>query len=170
MLRSAKQEGCVVDQEEARRQSADAAVDAVLTASRLLVAISARSFAEVENMLTLPQFRMLVVLDRTDTMNISRLGEHLDVIPSTAMRMVDRLAAAGMVRRDSSSSNRREVLVTLTPDGRRVVRKVTRRRRSELARIVQALAPAEQRKLVSALSAFTAAGGEPAVEGTDLAW
>jgi DNA-binding MarR family transcriptional regulator len=170
MLRSAKQEGCVVDQEEARRQSADAAVDAVLTASRLLVAISARSFAEVENMLTLPQFRMLVVLDRTDAMNISRLGEHLDVIPSTAMRMVDRLAAAGMVRRDSSSSNRREVLVTLTPDGRRVVRKVTRRRRSELARIVQALAPAEQRKLVSALSAFTAAGGEPAVEGTDLAW
>ncbi|MGN6576073.1 MAG: MarR family winged helix-turn-helix transcriptional regulator [Nocardioides sp.] len=160
----------MADQEEARHQTADAAVDAVLTASRLLVAISARSFAEVENMLTLPQFRMLVVLDRADAMNISRLGEHLDVIPSTAMRMVDRLAAAGMVRRDASSSNRREVLVMLTPEGRRVVRRVTRRRRNELARIVQALAPAEQRKLVSALSAFTAAGGEPVVDGTDLAW
>jgi DNA-binding MarR family transcriptional regulator len=170
MLRNAKQEGCMADQEQARHETADAAVDAVLTASRLLVAISARSFAAVENALTLPQFRMLVVLDRTDGMNISRLGEHLDVNPSTAMRMVDRLTANGMVRRDASSANRREVLVSLTPEGRRVVRKVTRRRRSELARIVQALAPAEQRRLVSALSAFTAAGGEPAVEGTDLAW
>jgi DNA-binding MarR family transcriptional regulator len=160
----------VADQKETRHETADAAVDAVLTASRLLVAISARSFAEVENMLTLPQFRMLVVLDRGDAMNISRLGEHLDVIPSTAMRMVDRLAAAGMVSREASTANRREVLVALTPEGRRVVGKVTRRRRRELARIVQALAPAEQRKLVSALSAFTAAGGEPAVEGTDLPW
>ena len=106
----------MADREQAPQGTADAAVDAVLTASRLLVAISARSFAAVENTLTLPQFRMLVVLDRTDGMNISRLGEHLDVIPSTAMRMVDRLAGAGMVRRDPSSSNRREVLVNLTPE------------------------------------------------------
>jgi DNA-binding MarR family transcriptional regulator len=149
---------------------ADAAVDAVLTASRLLVAISARSFAPVENTLTLPQFRMLVVLDRGEAMNISRLGEHLDVTPSTAMRMVDRLVAAGMVRRESSDANRREVLVSPTPNGRRVVRTVTRRRRAELAAIVQALSPAEQRRLVSALAAFTAAGGEPGVLDADLAW
>ncbi len=156
--------------DRAPQETADAAVDAVLTASRLLVAISARSFGAVENTLTLPQFRMLVVLEHTEAMNISRLGEHLDVIPSTAMRMVDRLATAGMVRRDASSSNRREVLVSLTPEGRRVVRKVTRRRRSELARIVETLTPAERRRLVSALQAFTAAGGEPTVDDTDLAW
>lgn len=38
-------------------------VTALLTASRLLVAVSARSLAAVEESLTLPQFRMLVVLD-----------------------------------------------------------------------------------------------------------
>jgi DNA-binding MarR family transcriptional regulator len=149
---------------------AEAAVDAVLTASRLLVAISARSFAPVENTLTLPQFRMLVVLDRSEAMNISRLGEHLDVTPSTAMRMVDRLVAAGMVRRESSDANRREVLVAPTPNGRRVVRTVTRRRRAELSAIVQALSPAEQRRLVAALAAFATAGGEPGVHEADLAW
>ncbi|MBS2539761.1 hypothetical protein KGQ20_44170 [Catenulispora sp. NF23] len=40
----------------------DRVTDAVLTASRLLVAVSARSLNEVEDSLTLPQFRALVVL------------------------------------------------------------------------------------------------------------
>ena len=40
----------------------DAVTCAVLTASRLLVAVSARSLAEVGERVTLPQFRMLVVL------------------------------------------------------------------------------------------------------------
>jgi DNA-binding MarR family transcriptional regulator len=170
MLRNAKQEVPMTDHARPDQETTEAAVDAVLTATRLLVAISARSFAVVEDTLTVPQFRMLVVLARTDRMNISRLGEHLAVIPSSAMRMVDRLATAGMVRREASSSNRREVLVSLTPEGRSVVGKVTRRRRDELARIVAALAPAEQRRLVDALRAFTAAGGEPPAGDADLAW
>lgn len=43
--------------------NAEAMVNALLTASRLLVAVSARSLAAVEEALTLPQLRMLVVLD-----------------------------------------------------------------------------------------------------------
>ena len=41
----------------------DDLTDAVLTASRLLVAVSARSLAAVEETLTLPQLRMVVLLD-----------------------------------------------------------------------------------------------------------
>ena len=40
----------------------DEMTTAVLTASRLLVAISARSLAAVEDTVTLPQFRLLVLL------------------------------------------------------------------------------------------------------------
>ncbi|BBJ46050.1 hypothetical protein SSPO_087680 [Streptomyces antimycoticus] len=47
----------------ASESDAEAMVTALLTASRLLVAVSARSLAAVEDSLTLPQFRMLVVLD-----------------------------------------------------------------------------------------------------------
>ncbi|GHK04974.1 hypothetical protein SY2F82_67710 [Streptomyces sp. Y2F8-2] len=39
----------------------DAVTRAVMTASRLLMGIAARSLAQVEEPVTLPQFRMLVV-------------------------------------------------------------------------------------------------------------
>ena len=42
-------------------QSVDAITDALITASRLLVSISARSLAEVDDTITLPQFRVLVI-------------------------------------------------------------------------------------------------------------
>lgn len=77
----------------------DALTDAVLTASRLLVAVSARSLAAVEDTITLPQFRMLVILDSRGPMKLSSLAGPLDVNPSTATRMVDRLLATEMIAR-----------------------------------------------------------------------
>jgi DNA-binding MarR family transcriptional regulator len=154
-------------------ESADEVVTSVLTASRLLVAVSARSLASVEETLTLPQFRMLVVLDSRGAMNISRLGEHLDVIPSTAMRMVERLVAAGMLEREPNPSNRREIFVSLTDAGRNVVHQATERRRAEIARIVAAMPPRQRTGLIKALHAFAQAGGEPqahAKPALDLGW
>ena len=149
---------------DADSEAADEVVTAVLTASRLLVAVSARSLASVEESLTLPQFRMLVVLESRGAMNISRLGEHLDVIPSTAMRMIDRLVAAGMLQRKPSSANRREILIDLTTKGGGTVRRATERRRAEIARIVASM-PADQRAgLVTALTAFSEAGEEPTAQ------
>lgn len=153
--------------------AADEVVTAVLTASRLLVAVSARSLASVEETLTLPQFRMLVVLDSRGPMNISRLGEHLDVIPSTAMRMVDRLAAAGMLERDPNPADRREIMINLTGAGHRVVHEATERRRAEIAHIVAAMPATERTGLIKSLRAFTQAGNEPpalTTPGTGVGW
>ena len=105
----------------------DSVVDAVLLSSRALVAVSARSIAAAQGV-TLPQFRMLVVLSEAST-NLSALAGALDVAPSTAMRMVDRLEAAGLVERSVHPDNRRETHLTLTPAARRTVRTVTARRR-----------------------------------------
>lgn len=139
----------------------DAVTRAVLTASRLLVAISARSLAEVEERVTLPQFRMLVVLSNRGTTRLVTLAEQLQVAPSTAMRMVDRLIAAGLVDRRTNPDNRRETLLNLTEEGRRTVDHVTARRRREIAAVVQRLAPGQRAALVEALTAFTEAGQEP---------
>lgn len=157
----------------AGEESADVVVTAVLTASRLLVAISARSLAAVEETLTLPQFRMLVVLDSRGPMNISRLGAHLDVIPSTAMRMVDRLARVGMLDREPNPADRREILIRLTATGRRVVAEATDRRRAEIARIVGAMPVGQRARLVDALHAFAEAGDEPSAPsgpGPNVGW
>ena len=78
-------------------KSMDDIVDAVMAASRALVALSARSIAGVRDV-TLPQYRMLVVLTGGPT-NLSGLARALDVAPSTALRMVDRLVSAGLVAR-----------------------------------------------------------------------
>lgn len=43
-------------------ESLDALADSLLVASRLLLAISARSIAQVDETITFPQFRTLVIL------------------------------------------------------------------------------------------------------------
>lgn len=137
-------------------------VAALLAASRLLVAIAAKSLTAVEETLTLPQYRLLVVLDSRGPSSLAGLAEALEVNPSTALRMIDRLTAAGMVEKATNPARRREVLLRLTGMGWQTVRQVTDARRTELARIVAAM-PAEQRaQLATALTAFTEAGGEPA--------
>ncbi|MFI5660904.1 MarR family winged helix-turn-helix transcriptional regulator [Streptomyces sp. NPDC051684] len=146
----------------------DAVTRAVLTASRLLVAVSARSLAEVEDRVTLPQFRMLVVLSTRGATKLVALAELLHVAPSTAMRMVDRLIAAGLADRQINPDNRRETLLQLTDEGRLTVENVTMRRCQEIAGIVERLAPEHRASLVDALTAFNEAGGEPpAPDGTD---
>ncbi|KOV65600.1 MarR family transcriptional regulator [Streptomyces sp. NRRL WC-3618] len=141
----------------------------VLTASRLLVAVSARSLAEVEERVTLPQFRMLVVLSTRGATKLVTLADVLQVAPSTAMRMVDRLIAAGLADRQSNPDNRRETLLQLTDEGRRTVVDVTARRRAEIAAIVERLTPTQRLALMEALAAFNEAGGEPLAEALDAA-
>lgn len=139
----------------ARPDPLDPVVDAVLASSRALVAVSARSIADTTGV-TLPQYRLLVVLaDRPRT--LTELAAHLDVAPSTALRMVDRLESAGLVDRTVRPENRRETRLSLTDEGRRVVDTVTERRRRDL-RTVVALIPDEERAGVArAMAAFAAA-------------
>lgn len=146
---------------DANEQDSKELVGALLTVSRVLVGVSARSLAEVERTVTVTQFRTLVVLDNHDEINLNRLAELLGVKASTALRMIDRLLVAGLVTRRDNPASRREVLLGLSPAGRGIVRKVTRRRRSELARVVAAM-PSERREdFLAALRAFADAAGEP---------
>ncbi|MET8771457.1 MarR family transcriptional regulator [Streptomyces sp. NPDC004658] len=143
----------------------DAVTRAVLTASRVLMAVSARSLAGVEERVTLPQFRMLVVMSSRGAIKLVALAESLRVSPSTAMRMADRVIAAGLAERQPNPEDRRETLLTLTEEGRRTVESVIARRRAEIHAIVQRLRPAQRRALVQALDAFNEAGGETPASG-----
>ena len=127
-------------------RAADDLVNAILLSSRALVAISARSIASVGSV-TLPQFRMLVVLEAGAT-NLNGLASALDVAPSTATRMVDRLVDAGLVQRSVPAADRRGVALTLTAAGRRTVRAVTERRRRDLRRVVDQI-PRNRRAAVA---------------------
>jgi DNA-binding MarR family transcriptional regulator len=161
-----------------RRRSASAGdvdelVTAVLGASRVLVGVSARSLSDIEDAVTITQFRTLVVLSNSGEINLNKLAELLDVTASTAMRMVDRLLAADLVTRRDNPANRREVLLGLTEAGEEIVRQVTTKRRREIASIVTAMPQAQRTDLVVALRAFADAAGEPeprSAGGTALVW
>jgi DNA-binding MarR family transcriptional regulator len=150
-----------------RASDVDAVTTALLTASRLLVAVSARSLAQVEDRVTLPQFRTLVVLATRGPLNLIGLAEVLGVNPSTATRMTDRLAAAGLLRRETNPDSRREIVLTLTSEGQQIVDHVTALRRSAISDIVARVPEAQRAGLVRALRSFAEAGGEPPA-GPDL--
>jgi DNA-binding MarR family transcriptional regulator len=136
-------------------------VTAVLTASRVLLGVAVRALAEVEDTVTIPQFRTLVVLDTHGQMNLNTLSGLLGVTPSTALRMIDRLLAADLVTRRDNPANRREVLLELTEEGRHIVEQVTGKRRAEIARIVTRMPTSRRTELIVALRAFAEAADEP---------
>ncbi|MDQ2836897.1 MAG: MarR family transcriptional regulator [Actinomycetota bacterium] len=133
-------------------------IDAVLASSRALIAVSARSIADSTGV-TLPQYRMLVVLDQAPS-NLTGLAAALDVAPSTAMRMIDRLIVAGLVERTVPEENRRETHLTLTRAGQRTVATVTERRRRDVRAVIERVPRNLQGDLARAMAAFAAAAEE----------
>lgn len=140
---------------------ATAVTSAVLAASRLMVAVSLRSLAAAGERVTLPQFRLLLLLHGHGETNLVTLADRLLVNPSTALRMVDRLANRGLISRQVNPDSRREVLLRLTGPGQRIVDEVTARRREEIAAIVAKMPVRARTGLVKAMRSFAAAGGEP---------
>ncbi len=163
------------DQAGQGRQADPAAVDAVLTASRAMVAVATRSLGAAAEDTTIAQYRALVVLASRGSQRIAGLAEALDVAPSTAGRMCDRLVRKGLAHRHRARGDRRVVMVSVTPAGRQVVDEATRRRRALIAEILSRLPASAQRGVAEAFREFADAAGEmpdsqwpiavPAVDG-----
>lgn len=159
------------DQLGAKFQADPAAVDAVLTASRSLIALATQSLGAAAEETTIAQYRALVVLASRGPQRMTDLAVALDVAPSTAGRMCDRLVRKGLIRRHRARADRRAVLVSIAAAGRQVVDQATARRRDLIAGILGKLPEDTQRAAAQALRAFAEATGEvpdsqwPAVPG-----
>ncbi len=138
--------------------------EAAVTASRALLGVVARSVASALEVVTLPQFRVLVVLATSEPLRMGVLADRMGVLPSTFSRSIDRMVIGGWVQRATSPDSRREVLIELTSNGRMLVDDVTERRRRDIARILSRMARDKQDALRDAFEAFAEAAGEPAAE------
>ena len=136
-------------------------IDAVLRASRALVGIAAASIADVEDVVSVPQFRTLVMLYTRGPLNLAAVAAGLDVNPSNASRTCDRLMKAGLLDRRESPDDRRNVTLTLTDSGRQLVDGVTKHRRVAIERVLRQMPATQRERLAKALSAFATAAGEP---------
>ncbi len=148
----------------------DSVVDAVLSASRVLVAVAARSLADVAEEVTLTQYRTLVVLASRGPQNLVGLADAVGVAPATATRMCDRLVRKDLIRRRTERDDRRQLRVALTAKGRSLVDAVTGRRRQEIARIMSEIPVEQQAVLVQALGRFASAAGEVPEQDWTTGW
>jgi DNA-binding MarR family transcriptional regulator len=145
-------------------------VDSVLRASRALVAVAARSLAAAEDEVTLPQYRVLVLLASRGPQRALDLAEQLAVSQSTVTRMCDRLERKELITRDRPHDNRRVVITTISLRGRQLVDAVTRRRRAEIRSIVRRIDAPNRDALVIALRTFADAAGEAPEQSWSLGW
>jgi DNA-binding MarR family transcriptional regulator len=152
------------------RQRTDSVIDSVLSASRVLVAIAARSLSDIGEDVTLTQYRTLVVLASRGTQNVAELADAVGVTPATATRMCDRLVKKKLIVRRSERGDRRQVRLVLTKVGVDLVTAVTRRRRQEIERIVSTIPEDERDVLVQALGRFAAAAGEVPEQDWTTGW
>lgn len=148
----------------------DEVTEAVLTASRVLVAVAARSLVAAEEQVTLAQYRVLVVLASRGAQRLADLAEALGVSPSTATRVCDRLVTKRLIRRHRAHGDRREIRVALSEHGRKLVEEVTLRRRGEIHRLVASVPAAARAKVVSGLRALADAAGEVPDPDWALGW
>jgi DNA-binding MarR family transcriptional regulator len=148
----------------------DRIVDAVLSASRVLVAVAARSLGDVAEEVTLTQYRTLVVLASRGPQSLADLAEAVDVTSPTATRMCDRLIKKGLIARRHDRGDRRLVRLTLAKTGHELVDAVTKRRRVEIARLLGAIPAKQQAALVDSLQRLTAAAGEVPEQDWSMGW
>jgi DNA-binding MarR family transcriptional regulator len=135
--------------------------DPALRASRALLGIVARSVAPALEQVSLPHFRVLVLLQSGGPVRVGVLAGQLDILVSTFSRSLDRLEQGGWVERTPSAENRREVTVSITDRGRGLVQEVTAHRVRELAAVLHRIPETDRRILDGVFTAFADAAGEP---------
>jgi DNA-binding MarR family transcriptional regulator len=145
-------------------------VDAVLSASRVLVAIAARSLADAGEEVTLTQYRSLVILASRGPQSMAALAEAVAVTPPTASRLCQRLVRKGLVRRRTDRHDRRQVRLALTEAGRDLIDTVTARRREEIADLLASVPAETQHSVVAALRQLAAGAGEVPEQDWSSGW
>jgi DNA-binding MarR family transcriptional regulator len=98
--------------------------------------------------------RVLTIVSRHGPLNLNAVAESLGVHPSNATRTCNRLVEAGLLDRRDDPEDRRNVVLTLTPEGRDLWESVMNHRRQSIENVVRRLTPNEREQLATGLTAF----------------
>jgi DNA-binding MarR family transcriptional regulator len=155
---------------DATRPSAEQ-IDAVMLAARVLVAVSAQSVASVEDRVTLPQLRILVMIASRGPQNLTSLAQGLGVHPSNATRACDKLVDASLIQRSDDPTDRRNLVLRLTASGQQLIQTMNEHRRAAIEKVLAKMPARLRNELTPALLAFAEAAEEiPADRAWTLGW
>jgi DNA-binding MarR family transcriptional regulator len=124
-------------------------------AAATLVAVWDEARERLSTRLSASQLRALLAVEEAPGLNLRRLAEALSMILSSASRLCDRLVAAGLIDREPSRSDRREIALSLTPNGARLLAELRAARRRRLAEVLAGMPESSRTGLLRGLRDFT---------------
>jgi DNA-binding MarR family transcriptional regulator len=127
------------------RSDAGLATALRISVSRLARRLRAERMAKgIEPGLSDTQLAALAALERHGAMTPGELAEHEKVQPPSMTRVIAALEERGLVIRAPHATDRRQVVLTATDQGREVVHQTRRLREAWLAQRLRELTPAER--------------------------
>jgi DNA-binding MarR family transcriptional regulator len=134
------------------RPDAELATSLRISVSRLARRMRAERIAQdLQPELSDTQLAALAALERHATMTPGALAEHEKVQPPSITRVIAALEVRGLIVRMPHPSDRRQVVLAVTDQGRDVVAQVRRLREAWLARRLRELSADERAVLTQAL-------------------
>lgn len=100
------------------------------------------------------QLRALLIIERDGAPTLGTLATRLNTVASSASRTCDRLQNAGLLSREASTRDRREVALVLTGAGRRLLGKLRLARRHQLLAVLERMAEPGRTALLDGLREF----------------
>lgn len=135
----------------------EATLAALVRASTVMTAIVVRSLTGATPHITVMQARVLVIVGRLGSANVSAVAAGMGTNASNASRACDRLVNAGLITRQQADGDRRHVVLQLSPAGQSLIDSVMQHRWTELEQITARLTPHQQTQLRRGLESFNAA-------------
>jgi DNA-binding MarR family transcriptional regulator len=112
--------------------------------------------------LSWPQLSALLVVERSEGINLRGLAGELKMLLSSASRLCDRLVASGMVERVPGRVDRREIALYLTSSSRQLLDELRQTRRQMLTAVLEKMSPGGRAALIRGLAEFASAANEDA--------
>lgn len=117
---------------------------------------------QVTPRLSWPQLNALLVVERSEGINLGGLAAELSMLLSSASRLCDRLVASGLVERAPGRADRREIALYLTSSSRAVLAELRAIRRRALGDVLEKMSASGRAALLRGLTEFAAAADDEA--------
>jgi DNA-binding MarR family transcriptional regulator len=135
------------------------AIDSAIDAAGVLLGVAARSVQHVEDIVTSPQLRVLMLIELSGPQTLGGVAAELGVHASNATRTCDKLVQAKLISRREDTDDRRFVRLDLTRRGRQLVERVIDERRGAMAEVLDGLTENDLEAVTRGFRIFAAAAG-----------
>jgi DNA-binding MarR family transcriptional regulator len=133
-------------------------VDRAEAGLTVLIEAWQQAVEELGGVLPPGQLRALLIVETVGRVNLTGLARELGASPSATSKLCDRMAAAGLLNRETAAASRREITLRLTESGQRLANWVRDQHRAGLARTLASMSPEGRADLLRGLTELAGRG------------